>query len=212
MNSEEKHGAFQDCDIVHIMNMSQFVPFVRRRAPRARIVLHMHCQWLERFNAAVIEQRINSADLVLGVSNFIATAVRRCFPSLAQRCSHLYNGVDIALFARPLASGRSAALVPSRRSAIGLLGAQGRFVLLHHLLDHYDRFVLAFSDASVRTFVRIFFRKSLRYNIATDDPRLHSVLGTRWMLEDKVNVKASFLLRTCRQKTAALFAWLVTHG
>ena len=24
---------FQDCDIVHIMNMSQFVPFVRRRAP-----------------------------------------------------------------------------------------------------------------------------------------------------------------------------------
>jgi glycosyltransferase involved in cell wall biosynthesis len=84
--------------------------------------------------------------------------------------------------------------------------------MLHHLLDHYDRFVLAFSDASVRTFVRILFRKSLRYNIAIEDPRLHSVLGTRWMLEDRVNVKASFLLRTCRQKTAALFAWLVRHG
>ena len=26
---------FQDCDIVHIVNMSQFVPFVRRRAPRS---------------------------------------------------------------------------------------------------------------------------------------------------------------------------------
>jgi hypothetical protein len=205
MDSEEKHGAFQDCDIVHIMNMSQFVPFVRRRAPRARIVLHMHCQWLERFNVAVIEQRINSADLVLDVSNFIATGVRRRFPSSAifTTAWTLHSS---------LGPWRPAALVPSRRSAIGLSGAQGRFVLLHHLLDHYDRFVLAFSNASVRTFVRIFFRKSLRYNIATDDPRLHSVLGTRWMLEDKVNVKASFLLRTCRQKTAALFAWLVRHG
>jgi len=27
--------------------------------------------------------------------------VRRRFPSLAQRCSHIYNGTDIALFARP---------------------------------------------------------------------------------------------------------------
>src|SRR5437868_4942659 len=35
--------ALHDCDIVHIMNISQFVPIVRARAPKARIVLHMHC-------------------------------------------------------------------------------------------------------------------------------------------------------------------------
>jgi glycosyltransferase involved in cell wall biosynthesis len=61
----------------------------------------MHCQWLEQLNAAVVERRINAADLVLGVSNFIAGGVRQRFPSLAQRCSHIYNGADIALFARP---------------------------------------------------------------------------------------------------------------
>jgi glycosyltransferase involved in cell wall biosynthesis len=93
--------SLRDCDIVHIMNISQFVPLVRARLPRARIVLHMHCQWLEQLDATVIERRINAADLVLGVSNFIAAGVRQRFPSLAQRCSHVYNGTDIALFARP---------------------------------------------------------------------------------------------------------------
>jgi glycosyltransferase involved in cell wall biosynthesis len=91
----------QDCDIVHIMNITQFVPIVRARLPKVRIVLHMHCQWLEQLDAAIIERRINAADLVLGVSNFIAAGARRRFPSLAQRCSHVYNGADIALFQRP---------------------------------------------------------------------------------------------------------------
>jgi glycosyltransferase involved in cell wall biosynthesis len=90
----------QDCDIVHIMNISQFVPLVRAQLPKTRIVLHMECQWLEHLDAAVIEQRINAADLVLGCSKFIATGVRRRLPVLALRCSHIYNGADIALFAR----------------------------------------------------------------------------------------------------------------
>ena len=93
--------SLQDCDIVHIMNISQFVPLVRARLPKTRIVLHMHCQWLEKLDAAVIERRINAANLVLGVSNFIAAGVRHRFPSLAQRCSHVYNGADIALLAAP---------------------------------------------------------------------------------------------------------------
>ena len=93
--------SLQDCDIVHIMNITQFVPLVRARLPKTRIVLHMHCQWLQKLDAAVIARRINAADLVLGVSNFIAAGVRQRFPSLAQRCSHLHNGADTALFATP---------------------------------------------------------------------------------------------------------------
>src|SRR6266478_4263058 len=93
--------SLQNCDVVHIMNISQFVPVIRARLPKTRIVLHMHCQWLEQLDAAVIERRINAADLVLGCSDFIAAGVRQRFPSLAQRCTHVYNGADIALFARP---------------------------------------------------------------------------------------------------------------
>jgi glycosyltransferase involved in cell wall biosynthesis len=91
----------QHCDIVHVINMSQFVPIIRACLPRTRIVLHMQAQWLEQFDAAVIERRISATDLVLGCSDFIAAGVRRRFPSLAQQCRHIYNGADIALFARP---------------------------------------------------------------------------------------------------------------
>jgi glycosyltransferase involved in cell wall biosynthesis len=94
-------AALQSCDIIHIMNISQFVPIIRSRLPEVRIVLHMHCQWLEQLDAAIIERRITAADLVLGVSKFIAAGVRRRFPALAERCRHIYNGTDIALFARP---------------------------------------------------------------------------------------------------------------
>jgi glycosyltransferase involved in cell wall biosynthesis len=91
----------QNYDIVHIMNISQFVPVIRSRMPKVRIVLHMHCQWLEQLDATTIEQRISAADLVLGVSDFIAAGVRRRFPALADRCHHIYNGADTVLFARP---------------------------------------------------------------------------------------------------------------
>jgi glycosyltransferase involved in cell wall biosynthesis len=93
--------ALQDCDIVHVMNMTQFVPIIRARLPKARIVLHMQAQWLEQFDAAVIERRVRAADLVLGCSDFIASGARRRFPSLAQRFRHIYNGANITLFARP---------------------------------------------------------------------------------------------------------------
>jgi glycosyltransferase involved in cell wall biosynthesis len=93
--------ALQGCDIVHIMNISQFVPIIRARLPKTRIVLHMHCRWLEQLDATMIERRIKAADLVLGVSDFIAAGVRRRFPLLARRCRHVYNGADIAFFKRP---------------------------------------------------------------------------------------------------------------
>jgi glycosyltransferase involved in cell wall biosynthesis len=93
--------SLQDCDVVHIINFLQFVPIIRARLSKARIVLHMHCQWLEQLDTELVEPRINAADLVLGCSNFIAEGARCRFPSLAQRCGHVYNGADIALFARP---------------------------------------------------------------------------------------------------------------
>jgi glycosyltransferase involved in cell wall biosynthesis len=125
----------QHCDLVHIMNISQFVPIVRARLPKTRIVLHMHCQWLEQLDAAIIKRRIEAADLVLGVSNFIAAGVRRRFPSLAQRCSHIYNGADIAVFARPPGVQPK----PKQLLFVGRLGPEKG---VHILLDAF-RIVLA---------------------------------------------------------------------
>jgi glycosyltransferase involved in cell wall biosynthesis len=127
--------SLQDCDIVHIMNISQFVPVVRARLPKTRIVLHMQAQWLEQLDAAMIERRINAADLVLGCSDFIAAGVRRRFPSLAQRCSHIYNGADIALFAKPSGVQRT----PKQLLFVGRIAPEKG---VHVLLDAF-RIVLA---------------------------------------------------------------------
>ena len=132
--------ALQDCDIVHIMNLSQFVPFIRARAPKARVVLHMHCQWLEEFDAAVIERRIEAADLVLGVSNFIAAGVRRRFPSFAERCSHIHNGADIALFARP------AGVLPKPKQLL-YVGRLAPEKGIHVLLDAFQIVLAQHPDA-----------------------------------------------------------------
>src|SRR5262245_21820029 len=129
--------ARQNCDIVHVHNFSQFVPLVRARLPKTRIVLHMHCQWLEQLDAAVVERRIDAADLVLGCSSFIAAGVRRRFPSLAQRCHHVYNGVDMTLFASPPSVRR----VPKKILYVGRLSPEkGVHILLDAfriVLDHH---------------------------------------------------------------------------
>jgi glycosyltransferase involved in cell wall biosynthesis len=93
--------AVRNCDVIHIMNLSQFIPILRARLPKTRIVLHMQCQWLEHLDPAAIERRIEAADLILGCSDFIAKGVRQRFPALAQRCSHIFNGTDVALLTRP---------------------------------------------------------------------------------------------------------------
>lgn len=63
----------QNCDIVHFIIFSQFVPLIRARVPKTWIVLQMQCQWLEQIDAAV-EPRINSADSVAATSSLKACA------------------------------------------------------------------------------------------------------------------------------------------
>lgn len=125
----------QGCDIVHIMNISQFIPVVRARLSKIRIVLHMQAQWLEHLDAVVIERRIKAADLVLGCSDFIAAGVRRRFPQLAQRCSYIYNGADVTLFARPPG-------VQPKRKELLFVGRVAPEKGVHVLLDAF-RIVLA---------------------------------------------------------------------
>jgi glycosyltransferase involved in cell wall biosynthesis len=127
--------ALRDCDIVHILNASQFVPLIRARLPKIRIVLHMQCQWLEHLDPTTIERRIRAVDLVLGCSNFIASGVRRRFPSFAERCSYIYNGVDPTLFARP----PSVQPKPKRLLFVGRLAPEKG---VHILLEAF-RLVLA---------------------------------------------------------------------
>jgi glycosyltransferase involved in cell wall biosynthesis len=87
-----------DPDIVHLQNVSQFVPIARRLLPKSRIVLHMHCDWLRQLPPSTVRQRLREVDLVLGVSDYIAGRVRSGFPELADRVETLHNGVALDMF------------------------------------------------------------------------------------------------------------------
>ncbi|MCB0072984.1 MAG: glycosyltransferase family 4 protein [Caldilineaceae bacterium] len=84
--------------VVHIHNFSQFVPVVRAAMPRAKIVLHMHCEWLTQLKPRTVARRLAETDLVLGVSDYLTDKIRARFPAQALKCHTLVNGVDVPAF------------------------------------------------------------------------------------------------------------------
>lgn len=85
----------QGCDVVHVMNFSQFLPVLRRFNPKARIGLHMQCDWLTQLDPAWIGPRLAHADLLMGCSEFITQRIRETYPRYASRCHTLYNGTSV---------------------------------------------------------------------------------------------------------------------
>lgn len=88
----------QDCDVIHLQNLSQFAPLLRRCSPNSKIVLHMHCEWLSQLDKKAMARRIDNCDLILGCSDYIANKVAQKFPQFSPRCRAVYNGVDTIAF------------------------------------------------------------------------------------------------------------------
>jgi glycosyltransferase involved in cell wall biosynthesis/Flp pilus assembly protein TadD len=88
----------QDYDVVHVHNLSQFVPILRLLNPDIKIVLHMHCEWLSQLDYKRLKNRLLQADLIISPSDYITQAVQQRFPPIAERCKTVYNGVNISRF------------------------------------------------------------------------------------------------------------------
>jgi len=84
------------CEVVHVMNYSQFVPVIRALNPGCKICLHMQCEWLTQVDSAVIEPRIAAADLIIGCSEYITRTVAEGYPKLANRCVTVPNAAEVA--------------------------------------------------------------------------------------------------------------------
>ena len=93
------HLKKQKCDIVHILNFSQYIPIIRMINPDIKIVLHMVCEWLTQLDRSIIERRLNKSDLIIGCSEYITDKIKKRFPQVAHRCITVYNGVDTDVFA-----------------------------------------------------------------------------------------------------------------
>jgi glycosyltransferase involved in cell wall biosynthesis len=88
----------RQCDVVHIINLSQFAPIIRAINPRTKIVLHMCSEWLTRIDRGAIESRLRKVDRILGCSDFVTNQIRRAFPGYSDRCATIYCGVDTSRF------------------------------------------------------------------------------------------------------------------
>ena len=128
----------QQCDIVHILNFSQFVPIIRAFNPKVKIVLNMRCEWLTQLNPNVIERRLKETDLIIGCCEYVTDKIRRQYPHYAD-CSHtIHNAVIVDEFVTK--KGRHSA----RRKPIRKILFVGRISPekgLHNLLDAFKKVV-----------------------------------------------------------------------
>lgn len=90
--------AESDYDVVHLHNLSQYAPVLRRLLPRSALVLHMHCEWLSQIGRRAAEARLGRVDRVLGCSEYVRERVASRFPELSERCGVVHNGVDLTAF------------------------------------------------------------------------------------------------------------------
>ena len=98
-------------DVVHVSNQTQALPFLRRANPHARIVLHMHCEWLVQLDARMLDRRLRNADLIVGVSEHIMAPARLRFPRHAARCITIYNGTELPALPEPEAEPATVSLL-----------------------------------------------------------------------------------------------------
>lgn len=91
----------EQADIIHIHNFSQFIPLIRFFNPDAKIVLHMHCEWLTQLHKTTIAKRLAQADLILSCSDYISNKTKQRFPQFAHKCQTLVNGIDPDKFTCP---------------------------------------------------------------------------------------------------------------
>jgi glycosyltransferase involved in cell wall biosynthesis len=125
-------------DIIHIHNLFQLVPAVRSANPSAKIVLHMHCEWLSQIARTIIAPRLAQTDMVIGVSNHITDKVRRRFPEHAARCRTVYNGVDIDAYSAPTSHSSRASDDSKRLLFVGRISPEKGVHLLVEALARIE--------------------------------------------------------------------------
>lgn len=127
-----------DCDVVHVMNYSQFVPVIRKLHPRCKISLHMQCEWLTQLDRSLVEKRLQHADLIVGCSEYITRKIAGRFPEYADRCVTVPNAAGVV----PDRSGTS-----PEGKAVLFVGRLSPEKGIHDLIRAFHQVLQRFPDA-----------------------------------------------------------------
>jgi glycosyltransferase involved in cell wall biosynthesis len=90
-----RHG----CNLVLLLNFSQFVPVIRFFNPGVKIVLNMRCEWLSQLDRRLIAPRLARTDSIIGCSHHITDRIREAFPEFGDRAGTIFNGIDVDRYA-----------------------------------------------------------------------------------------------------------------
>ncbi|NLW86657.1 MAG: glycosyltransferase family 4 protein [Planctomycetes bacterium] len=92
------HARRIGCRVLHVHNLSQFAPIAAALHKEARIVLHMHCEWLTQLDPQMIWGRLALCNMVIGCSGRVSSLAAERFDDLSGRIRCLHNGVDVSTF------------------------------------------------------------------------------------------------------------------
>jgi glycosyltransferase involved in cell wall biosynthesis len=88
-------------DIIHLESTTQFVPLFHKAVPRARLVLHVHDEFVGLLPERLMRARLKHVSAVITCSEFVTLRLRGRHPWLASRIHTIGNGVDVQAFRPP---------------------------------------------------------------------------------------------------------------
>jgi glycosyltransferase involved in cell wall biosynthesis len=135
-------------DVVHIHNLAQLGASVRSVVPRARIVVHMHCEWLSQLDPRWTRELLRSVDVVFGCSSVVVDAARRVHPGFGDNLRVIPNGVDVAGFAPSNSSSRERD--PSRPPVFLFVGRISPEKGLHLLIEAFATVLRSHANARLQ--------------------------------------------------------------
>lgn len=131
-------------EVIQLQNFAQFAPIVRLFNPKAKILLHMHSEWLMHLDRAALAERLRSLDSVISCCDFITHSTEARFPEYAGRFTTIFNGVDTQLL--------SALPAPAERphQRVLFVGRISPEKGVHVLVEAFSRVAAQFPQAQLQ--------------------------------------------------------------
>ncbi|MGL5794522.1 MAG: glycosyltransferase family 4 protein, partial [Waterburya sp.] len=118
----------------------------RKQNPKATIVLHLHCEWVNRLEKEAIAPRLEQADLVLSCSDYITNKIADRFPEYADKCKTVNNGVDSSYFVPSPSSRRENLTNAPKFLFVGRISPEKG---VHDLIDAFIKVIEKYPQATL---------------------------------------------------------------
>lgn len=129
-------------DVLHVQQCVGYLPRLRRAAPDAALVLHLHADWYPQTPTAALRRWTRDVDAVICVSRHVRDGVAALLPEVEERLHVVHNGVDPAAPSSPLRADAPPALV--------YVGAIAPHRGLHVAVRAFTQLAGRFPDAVLR--------------------------------------------------------------